>query len=339
MVTMPLSLSSAALQRVEAARPVVFKAAPAAAAAAGMRIGIVCNPKAHRNHGAEYEAGVPGADSVVVAAPKTREALGEVMADLAARGIDLLVIDGGDGTVRDVLTAAADHFGRTWPRVIVIPSGKTNALAIDLGIPGGWTLADALDAVRGGGIVERRPVEIGRGDGSTPVRGFLMGAGAFVDATELAQHTHRLGAFNGVAVGLALGWAIMQTLFGPRTGSWRVGTPMRLRLAGQEPATRHRYLLLASTLGRLPAGLKPFGPAKRGLKLLSVDAPPKRLWLGAPAVVAGSEAAWLETAGYHRLETTGFDLSLDKGFILDGELYSGGDLSVRQGPKLSFIVP
>ena len=337
MVSLSLFVASPPSQRI--ARPAPLKVAPGAAAAAGLAIGIVCNPKAHRNRGAEYEAGVPGAESVAVAAPRTREALGEVMADFAARGIDLLVIDGGDGTVRDVLTAAANRFGQRWPRVIVIPSGKTNALAIDLGLPEGWTLVDALAAVTGGRTVERRPVEVSRAGGGTPVRGFLFGTGVFVDATEAAQHTHRLGAFNGVAVGLALGWTVLQTLFGPKTGIWRAGTPMRLRLAGQQPEVRRRYLLLASTLGRLPLGLKPFGPAKRGLRLLSVDAPPKRLWASALAVVAGSEAAWLDRAGYHRLEVTGFDLELSKGFILDGELYPGGELSVRQGPKLSFVVP
>lgn len=339
MVTLSRSACPPSIPLPRVARSAPRKLAPGAFAAAGLTIGIVCNPKAHRNHGAAYEAGVPGADSVTVAAPSTREALPAVIDDFARRGIDLLVIDGGDGTVRDVLTAAADRFGAHWPRIVVIPSGKTNALAIDLGLPKGWTLVDALAAVRAGNIVERRPVEIGRGDGGDPVRGFLLGAGAFVDATELAQHTHRMGAFNGVAVGLALGWAILQTLFGPKTGSWRMGTPMRLRLAGQEPEVRHRYLLLASTLGRLPAGMKPFGAARRGLKLLSVDAPPRRLWAGAPAVVAGSEAAWLDRAGYHRLETTGFDLDLDRGFILDGELYPGGALTVRQGPALSFVVP
>jgi len=310
---------------------------PVARVPAPLRVGVIANGRSHRNlkHGMRLDHW----PDVSYAAPDTFEALEETLRDYAARGVGLLVVNGGDGTLRDVMTAAARVFDAL-PAMAIIPSGKTNALALDLGIPEDWQVRDAIAAARAGRFVERAPVEILRGDEPRPAaRGFLLGMGGFVRATELAQSTHRVGAFNGVAVGLALGWAIMQTLFGPRTGSWRVGTPMRLRLAGQEPATRHRYLLLASTLGRLPAGLKPFGPAKRGLKLLSVDAPPKRLWLGAPAVVAGSEAAWLETAGYHRLETTGFDLSLDKGFILDGELYSGGDLSVRQGPKLSFIVP
>ena len=336
---MPASATALAFQRADfrlaAARA---KAAPSVAATAGLTIGIVCNPKAHRNHGAEYQ-GMPGAGSVILAAPRTRAALAEALAEFAAKRIDLLVIDGGDGTVRDVLTAAEDVWGAAWPRIVVIPSGKTNALAIDLGIPKGWTLANALDAVRDGRILKRRPVEVDRHDGRRLLRGFLFGAGAFVDATELAQHTHRAGAFNGVAVGLALGGAIMQTMFGRATSAWRKGTSMRLRIAGSEPDTRSRYLLLASTLGRFPLGIKPFGPAKRDLKLLSIDAPTRALWRAAPAVVAGSHAAWLDEAGYHRIETTGFDVTLERGFILDGELFPGGTLSVRQGPKLSFVVP
>ena len=336
---MPQSATALPFARADIGSMSRTKVSPSVAATAGLTIGIVCNPKAHRNHGAEYQAGLPGAESVILAAPRTRAALGEVLADFAARRIDLLVIDGGDGTVRDVLTAAERAWGHAWPRIVVIPSGKTNALAIDLGLPKGWTLAQALDAVRSGRTQTRRPVEIERHDGRRPLRGFLFGAGAFVDGTELAQHTHRAGAFNGVAVGLALGGAILQTMFGRATSAWRRGTSMRLTLAGGPAEARPRYILLASTLGRLPLGVKPFGPAKRGLKLLSIDAPPRRLWVAAPALLAGSEAAWLENSGYHRLETAGFDVELERGFILDGELFPGGALSVRQGPKLSFVVP
>ena len=315
------------------------KVAPSLAATAGLTIGIVCNPKARLNHGAEYEAGVPGADSVIVTAPRTRGALTQVLADFAARRIDLLVIDGGDGTVRDVLTAAEGVWGDAWPRVVVIPSGKTNALAIDLGLPAGWTLAQALDAVRAGRVAVRRPVEIVRAGGGRPLRGFLFGAGAFVEATELAQHTHRAGAFNGVAVGLALGWAILQTLWGPRTRGWRAGTPMRTSIDGGQADARARYILLASTLERLPLGVKPFGRPRPGLKALIVDAPPRQLWRAAPAIVAGSEAPWLARAGYHHCDPQEVAVVLERGFILDGELFPGGELTVRPGPALSFVVP
>ncbi|KQR87567.1 diacylglycerol/lipid kinase family protein [Sphingomonas sp. Leaf343] len=317
------------------------KAAPSASAAGNLRVGIVCNPKSHRNRGAAYAAGVPGAGRVMVAAPSTREALAETLAEFAAAGIDLLVIDGGDGTVRDVLSGAGDAWGRRWPAIVVIPSGKTNALAIDLGLPADWTLDDALIAARVGRTVTRRPLEIARLDApATPrVRGFLMGAGGFVSATELAQRTHRVGAFNGVAVGLALGWTVVQTMFGSDSGEWRSGTPMTLTTPVGAIEAHPRYLLLASTMERMPLGLKPFGPVRQGLKLLDVDAPPRMMAAAVPAVLAGRASAWLAKLGYHRRDMTGFRLEMDANFILDGEHFSGGALEVRQGPRLSFVVP
>ncbi|MFS0773840.1 diacylglycerol/lipid kinase family protein [Sphingomonas sp. 1P08PE] len=316
-----------------------IKAAPAPAAVGALRIGIVCNPRAHRNHGAAYAAGVPGADSVLIAAPRTTEALVETLTGFAERGIDLLVIDGGDGTVRDVLTAAGQLWRRDWPAIAVIPSGKTNALAIDLGVPAGWSLTDALAAMGHGRTVVRRPVEIARDDGSMPLRGFLFGTGAFVKATELAQHTHRAGAFNGIAVGLALGWALMLTIFGKRSNAWRAGDRMDVRVPGGMLEREPLYLLLASTLARLPVGLKPFGPVRQGLKLLTVDAPPRWLPFTVPALLSGSQAAWLDRAGFHHRDVAAFEVAPADGFILDGELFAGGALTVRQGPVLSFVVP
>ncbi len=319
---------------------ILTKAAPTASAVGPLRVGIVCNPKSHLNRGAQYAAGVPGVDSVFVAAPSTRTALAETLATFAARRIDLLVIDGGDGTVRDVLTCAEHLWKGIWPDIVVIPSGKTNALAIDLGIPTGWTLADALAAAARGRRVERRPVEVARNDGSRPLRGFLFGAGAFVKATELAQHTHRAGAFNGVAVGLALCWAVLQTMFGGARSAWRKGSAMGLRLpGGGEPDQRPRYLLLASALRSLPLGLKPFGRPRDGMKLLSIDAPPRLLPITAPALLAGSESPWMARMGFHHLDAASFEVTLDDGFILDGEHFAGGTLAVRQGPVLSFVVP
>ncbi len=317
-----------------------LKPLPSVTAIGSRRVGIVCNPKSHRNHGAQYAAGVPGIDRLFVAAPGTRVALAETLAGFADEGIDLLVIDGGDGTVRDVLTCAHRLWRGGWPDIAVIPSGKTNALAIDLGIPTGWTLADALAATSHGRRVRRRPVEVLRDDGSRPLRGFLFGAGAFVQATELAQRTHRAGAFNGIAVGLALGWAVLQTAFGRARGPWRAGKPMRLRLPDGAPAGAPRhYLLLAAALTRLPLGLKPFGRPRDGMKLLTIDAPPRMLAITVPALLAGSEAPWMARLGFHRRDVASFDVTLDDGFILDGEHFAGGRLTVRQGPVLSFIVP
>ena len=50
----------------------------------------------------------------------------------------MLVINGGDGTVQRALTELYNggHFGNQPPPVAVLPSGKTNLIALDLGAPG-----------------------------------------------------------------------------------------------------------------------------------------------------------------------------------------------------------
>lgn len=315
------------------------------AQAAEIRTGIICNPKSHRNR-SSVEATRPFVSGTVLAVtPRTQAELIEVLTDFARHRIELLVIDGGDGTIRDVLTQAAKIWSGPRPHVAIVPSGKTNALALDLGIPDDWTLENALTAARDGAIKLRSPIEIERVGTDTRLRGFLFGAGAFVQATALAQRTHRAGAFKNVAVGLALGWAILQTLFGSTSGEWRSGARMRVRYEGETNAgphadtDRNRYILLASTLKRMPLGVKPFGTPRGGLKTLLVDAPARMLAAAAPLIVAGSPARWLDRAGYHRIDSPSIALTVDSGFILDGEVYPGGDLIVREAPPIHFVVP
>src|SRR5690606_22102676 len=120
--------------------------------------GIVRNPRSHRNKGLPPE--LEHCSNILTETPKSREALRDSLLDFATRGIDYLVVDGGDGTVRDVLTCGADIFGETWPALIVLPKGKTNALAVDLGLPNHWSLAEAMVAARSGDVVHRRPMKI-----------------------------------------------------------------------------------------------------------------------------------------------------------------------------------
>ncbi|WNO54067.1 diacylglycerol/lipid kinase family protein [Stakelama saccharophila] len=301
-----------------------------------LTIGVVSNPKSHLNGGSSH---FPPAlrSQTLFASPQTRNDLQDQLDDFAARGVDMLVIDGGDGTVRDVLTAARKAF-RRMPCVAVLPSGKTNALALDLGIPVHWSVRSMLDALRAGRIATRAPVEVWRRGADRPEHvGFLLGAGAFVRATSLAQKTHRVGAFNGMAVGLSLMWSIAQTLFGSAENVWRQGDRMRIR--GDVTVDRSFYLVLASTLERLPLGLKPFGRRRAGLKVLAVDAPPKKLAWHLPFLLAGSESRRLADNGYHHGSPQSFELDLDGEFILDGERYPGGELLIRMGEPLHFVVP
>jgi hypothetical protein len=297
-----------------------------------LRIGIVRNRKARLNvarHGLDH-----GLDANCIA-PRSHAELDAALADFAAEGVNALVINGGDGTVRDVLTAAARHFA-TPLRVAVLPSGKTNALATDLRLPHGWTEQDAVAALRAGRTVERSPMRITRADGAE-LHGFILGAGAFVRATALAQRTHRFGAFNGLAVGLSVAGGVAQTLFGGAASVWRQGTPMRIVLPHGRADEAAKYMLFASTLERLPLGIRPFGEPRPGLKLLSIDAHPRLLAARLPALLGGQ--ALPADGGYRRDDADTVELAIDGEFVLDGETFPGGEMTLSRAPAIGFAVP
>src|SRR4051794_7401601 len=64
--------------------------------------------------------------------------IGEAMKVIARVRPTVLAINGGDGTVQAALTELYNggHFGERPPPVAVLPSGKTNLIAIDLGARG-----------------------------------------------------------------------------------------------------------------------------------------------------------------------------------------------------------
>jgi hypothetical protein len=249
--------------------------------------------------------------------------------------------------VRDVLTCGAGIFGESWPPLIVLPNGKTNALAVDLGLPVGWSLADALEATQSGGIEQRRPLVVAQRDNADArVQGFVFGAGAFTAAVSLGQQAHRRGAYNAVGVFVTAIWGLLQALFGSERNPWRRGTPMRLfDSEGREllhsgiGRVDERFLIFASTLGRLPAGIHPFGALKAALRLAVIDNSRFGLMVRTPMVFGGVISEALRRRGYHVHGMETLRLDIGDRFILDGEAFPSGRYQLSLGPKLRFVVP
>ncbi len=257
------------------------------------------------------------------------------------------MVDGGDGTVRDVLTCGAGIFGESWPPVIVLPNGKTNALAIDLGVPPNWPLADALDAIQGGRIEQRRPLVVAQRDNpDARVQGFAFGGGVFTAAIGLGQDAHRHGAFNALGVLVTALWGLLQALFGRPDNVWRRGTPMRLYDAdGRELAhcgigrADERFLLFASTLRHFPAGLRPFGELDSPLRAVVLDNSRLGLLLRLVMVFRGKVGESLRRRGYNVFGLDAMQVDIADSFILDGEAFPAGRYQLSLGAKLRFVVP
>lgn len=316
-------------------------------------VGVIYNPRSHRNLGADFDCGL--CPHVHIAQPRARAQLPVALAEFAERGIDLLVINGGDGTVRDVLTCGQAIFGDDWPAIAVLPKGKTNALSFDLGVPDDWSLQDAVDALDHGGRTWRRPMVVSAREGQdlaqagavSRVAGFIMGAGAFTKATQAGQSAHKLGAFDSAVVAVTGIWALLQSLFAGRSNAWRKGAKMRIGLGNADAPMAHsgqgdpemRQLLFASTLERLPAGIRPFGALKSGLKLVALDQITRRTTALVPLILMGKVRSGLRQRGIHQLAASQFSLAIDEPFILDGEAFPAGDYRIEQGPELTFVTP
>jgi len=309
-------------------------------------IGMIYNPRSHRNRGRDLDASI--APHIYLAQPGNRDQLPQALADFAERQINLLIINGGDGTVRDVLTSGMPVFGDNWPDIAVLPKGKTNALTVDLDAPKDWSLQGAIEAFEGKRRIVRRPVLIHPvDDPDAKAYGFILGAGALTIGTQAGQSAHRLGAFNSLAVAVTAVWGVVQFMFGSKNNPWRRGVMLDIDLDDADQTLSHsglgdlerRQLLIASTLERLPAGLKAFGPHREGLKLAVLDQISRRTALQLPAVVSGWTPSDLAEKGFHQVSTKGFTMELDESFILDGEAFPPGQYRVCSGPELRFVAP
>lgn len=311
-------------------------------------IGVIRNPRSHRNRGHAPE--MADRPDVLTRTPGTKPELAEALEEFARLGIDCLVVDGGDGTVRDVLSYGYPIFGDAWPRMIFLPKGKTNALGADLGLPNRWSLTEALEAVRHGGLVPRRPIMVDRleGDGKTKL-GFILGAGIFTKAVVVGQAAHRFGAFNSFAVALITAFSVLQALLGIGPSHWRQVTPIRYfpgrvdeaeeAPMGQHGKPGHRYAVLISTLTRFPLGMRPFASFSGAVNYALLDAPIRRAVAMVPALLMGWDRPTLLKLGAHRGTSEEGVLELGDRFILDGEAFPPGRYRLRLGPQLQFVVP
>lgn len=303
-----------------------------------MQAGVIHNPRSHANR---RRPGPPHPEALF-ADPASAEELRVALEWFKAKRVELLIVDGGDGTIRDVLSALPGVFGDQPPLLSVVGSGKTNILAFDLGIRDSWTVDAALSAAlrEDGRIRTRSPLKITRqGSEAAPLRGFVFGAAALVRAVSLGQRFHRSGVFHNAAVGLTLLGAVAEMTAGAENGAWSRGEAMRFAVDGGLSREGARLVMMATTLERLPFALRPFGSSRHGMKFLDVDAPPRKFVRALPRTLWGRNETWLDRHGYRRGDARRLELELDAPVVLDGETYPGGLLTIEEDAPMRFLTP
>jgi len=334
-------------------KPTVFLMTTIAATPLPMRmVGVIRNPRSQRNRKATAPPRVP--TGMQLAEPATPEALAETLQQFAAQGISHLLIDGGDGTLRDVLGLLPAAYGAAWPTLSLCASGNTNLAAANVGaFQHGSSALEQLQATLNGAAPARvsqcRAIEVRWPDASrTPVFGFFVGCAGYARGVQMATGALReRGWFHGWAVAGALIAAAWQIITGAADSEWQRGSEMALAIDGGRAEAASRFVFLATSLDRLMLGLWPFWSApdapKAPLHWLDIRAPAPRFGSALLSLLRGQPKPWVRASSAYRSGTaTRLCLTLKEPLIVDGEPYAAdanGQIELCAGPLLRFHAP
>lgn len=316
------------------------------------RLGVICNPEsgANRRSGLEgFRRLLEGERRIPCREVRDPAQVAAALAEFTRRGINLLAVNSGDGTVQAVLT----EFLRSrpvseLPLLVLLNGGTTNMTHRDLGLPG-----RPIEALRGllawlrlgegkARIVSRPVLRVEPEPAGKPYFGFFLGAAAVYRGIRFFHARIRRVGLRGNAAHLAVFLRFLGALL--RRGD-ELLSPAAVRLAadGRDWGRHPAFLLLATTLDRLILGWRPFWAAGSApLRLTLVQAPP--VWIpGAfPALLRGrSDPRLTPENGYVSLRACELELELDGGFALDGELFppppGGHRVRLRSGGPVRFL--
>jgi len=277
--------------------------------------------------------------------------IGEAMRTIARVRPKVLAINGGDGTVQAALTEIYNggHFGDERPPVAVLPSGKTNLIALDLGARGDpietlerlITLAQSDLAPY---TVARELIALRRIDHEDwPVIGMFLGGAGLADTMLYCRDKiYPLGLPNGVSHVLTA-LALLARLFLRMKGGFLPPdpTPLNVSLHEEGNTITGRFSLLAvTTLEKLLLSGDLGGRREGVLKLLAVEERPMSLIRGFMASLAG-KLGRSSVRGVHFEESNEITIEGDRSHvILDGETFSaetGRPINLRPAQPLSFV--
>lgn len=260
----------------------------------------------------------------------------------------VIVINGGDGSVQAALTElhGGRYFGETPPPVAVLPNGKTNLIALDLGAQG-----DPLEALErivalaqadlAPHTVQRELIALTHGHESRPVLGMFLGGAGLADSILFCRtKIYPLGLPNGLSHVLTAIAVIMSVLLGIRAAFLPPRpVPVRVSLKRGGQFSGRYTLLIVTTLEKLLLGSKAEGGGGH-LKLMAVEQGFGTLFRAVVASIRGH-------LGRNRLQGVhieqGDEIEIDSersNVILDGELFqarSGQPIVLRTTAPVPFL--
>jgi hypothetical protein len=278
--------------------------------------------------------------------------IGRALRTIAKVKPKVLVINGGDGTVQAALTELyhGGHFGAKPPPVAVLPNGKTNLIALDLGAEGDpiEALERVLELARTDmvpHIVSRELISLTDGSATArPVLGMFLGGAGLADSMLFCRHKiYPLGLPNSFSHLLTAVAALFSIVFGLRAAFLPPDpAPVKVSVLKHGDLQGRFAVLMVTTLERLLLkGQLPGGEVRAGaLQLMVIERKPWAL-LRALAAAIGGRLGRSRLDGVH-LER-GDEIRIEgerSSVILDGELFEtshGRPIVLKPTPPVPFL--
>lgn len=305
-------------------------------------IGIITNPHSklnkrnpNRPHLLGYILGTQGQLEIT----NTLEELDDVAQKFCEQGIEILAINGGDGTVARTITAFIKAYGdQPLPKIALLRGGTMNVLATNLKILGRpekllYRLVEAYGSNKSFKTELVTTLDV---DGQF---GFLFADGIACNVLKkfYENKTGPLGAL----------WLVFRIIFSAIIRGQLAKQLIRSHLLRIQPSEGQEFsastcTLMAATIEKMPMGPRLFPKARERADHMQYfytlttpeQLPWKLPWLLTPPKVGQSSVRVSNC-------TPSLEIASERGYTysLDGELFhsDSGKITVKTGPKLEFL--
>lgn len=304
--------------------------APESRAPTDARVGVISNPYSGRNRKllGSIDAMLRQHACVTHVVTDSADALPRAMEQFAATGVNIVAINGGDGSVACALEHL-DCFGDNPPLMIALPGGTTNVTVNDVGIKGAldtavqtmlrWLTRGHPNAL----VVERDILAVQDAHGRSGGAGLVFGAGAVVHGIEYWNEQVRA---RGMRSEFSSGVAMVRTVFGMLRADERFAPPLHARVHDVESGKRFEadlMLFVACTLRRLFLGITPFwGHQLAPLEVTAIERGVRGFLRNLPSILRGQQTrTTFPEFGYHSFNSHRIELDFEGAYTLDGEVH------------------
>lgn len=303
-------------------------------------IGIIANPHSKlnkRNPKRQELLGYILGEKGQLKITNTLSELSDVAREFRQRQIEILAINGGDGTISRTLTAFFNEYGsEQLPAVALLRGGTMNAVATNLGIRGSpedvlYRLVEAFSAQRELKVQRITTLSI------NGLLGFI-----YADGTA-AAFLKKFYSNKSDALGASwlIGKIVLDGIFNPDRYAQIVGQyDVVLDGLTSGHAAHKSCSVMVSAVPKMPMGAKLFPDAWRNpssFQILSFKDPPRELIWKLPLYVV---KRWKDSNLFRSFDTR-LIIKHPEGpasYTLDGELFEvDGSVTIDQGPCIDFL--